>query len=146
MGHQQPNLTFTWEIGSAINPTAPLTTQALHPPPGNTTSEQRYIRGKYMLEALNDPTSHLNGIIKINSALPIVPIGMVGQIIDGQPITSATQYTATYNLSEQVLFIRYQYEDVFTQYHLDFKSLNDGRNYILDATCQSCRRRDRRLC
>lgn len=105
-----------------------------HPLPGNTTSEQRYIRGKYMLEALNDPTSHLNGIIKINSALPIVPIGMVGQVIDGQPITSATQYTATYNLSEQVLFIRYQYEDVFTQYHLDFKSLNDGRNYILDAT------------
>ena len=115
-------------------PNSPADYTGAHPLPGNTTSEQRYIRGKYMLEALNDPTSHMNGIIKINSALPVVPIGMVGKVIDGQPMTSATQYTATYNLSEQVLFIRYQYEDVFTQYHVDFKALNDGRNYVLDAT------------
>jgi len=105
-----------------------------HPLPGNTTSEQRYIRGKYMLAALAEPTSHMNGIVKINSALPIVPTGMVGQVINGRAITSATQYTATYNLSEQILFIRYQYGDVFTQYHVDFKSLNDGGNYVLDAT------------
>ncbi|MFK7729991.1 MAG: linear amide C-N hydrolase [Pseudomonadales bacterium] len=120
-----------WE---QLKPSKPSEFVGSFPIPGNTSSADRFIRGKYMLEALPQPSSHINGILKVNSALPVVPVSIVGRVVDGQAFTSATQYTATYNLGEQVLYIRYQYEDVFTQYHVNFKTLNDGKNYLLDAT------------
>ncbi len=120
-----------WE---KVKPADPSMYVGSFPIPGNTSSEHRFIRGKYMLEALPQPNSHINGILRINSALPVVPVSIVGRVVGGRPITSATQYTATYNLTEQVLYIRYQYEETFTQYHVDFKRLNDGKNYLLDAT------------
>ncbi|MCP3675156.1 MAG: linear amide C-N hydrolase [Gammaproteobacteria bacterium] len=106
----------------------------LFPLPGNTSSQHRYIRGKYMLEAMPLPTSYINGILKINSALPTVAVSIVGGMYKGKPYTTATQYTVAYNLDEKIMHIRYQYGDTFTQYKADFKQLDDGKNYVLDAT------------
>ena len=107
------------------------------PLPGNTSSEDRFIRAKYMLEALPQPSSYINGLLKVHSALPIVPVSIVGKIVDGKPVRSATQYSTAYNLTQKVLYLRYQYGDTFTQYHVDFNKLNNGKNYHLDAAIPS---------
>lgn len=107
------------------------------PLPGNRSSQDRYIRGKYIVEALPLPSSYINGILSINSALPTSPVSCELKIIDGKPITKATsttQYSAIYNLDEKIMHIRYQYGDTFTQFKVNFNKLNDGKNYVLDIT------------
>lgn len=120
-----------WEKAKPENKTEVI---GSFPLPGNTSSQHRYIRGKYMLEAMPLPTSYINGILKINSALPTVPVSITGGIVNGKTYSTATQYTTAYNLDEKIIHIRYQYGDTFTQFKADFNKLNNGKNYILDAT------------
>jgi len=45
----------------------------------------------------------------------------------------ATIYGLVYNLDQKVMNVRYQYDDSYTQYSVDFNKLNDGHNYTIKA-------------
>ncbi|GAB3518682.1 linear amide C-N hydrolase [Photobacterium alginatilyticum] len=104
--------------------------------PGNVASEQRFIWNKYMLEQLEEPTSYLNGLAKINSSTYHVPLDAANREIDGVMTSYATQYSLAYNLDQKIMHVRYQFGDVYTQYAVDFNKLNNGKNYTLKADSQ----------
>ncbi len=91
--------------------------------PGGYTGNQRFIRAKYHMENLSVPTSLTNGIVQLNSAIPVVPQ------LKGK---SKTQYTISYNLNDKVIYLRYQFKDYFNQFYFNFNNLNDGNFYTLD--------------
>ncbi|WP_194165823.1 linear amide C-N hydrolase [Shewanella sp. YLB-07] len=104
------------------------------PLPGNAESSQRFVRGKYMLEALPTPTSYINAILTLESALPSSAINIPYKHKKGKMIKTASQYSITYGLNQKIIYFQYRYQNSFTLFSTDFNKLNDGKNYTLDAT------------
>lgn len=101
--------------------------------PGNVISSQRFIWNSYMSEQLKEPTSYTNGLAKLDSVTYKVPNDAANRVVDGEMTGYDTQYTLTYNLDQQILNVRYQYQDTYTHYFVNFEELNDGENYTLQA-------------
>ena len=53
--------------------------------------------------------------------------------VNGEMRGYATIYGSVYNLVQKVMNVRYQYNDSYTQYSVDFNKLNDGHNYKIKA-------------
>lgn len=104
---------------------------------GNVASDQRFVWNKYMLSQLTEPSSHANGLAKINSATYHVPLDAANRLQNGEMTTYATQYSLAYNLKQKDLHVRYQYGDTYTHYFVEFDKLNDGKNYVLDASADN---------
>lgn len=108
-----------------------------YPLDGNVGAAERFVWNKYMLAQLQEPSSLINGLAKLDSSTYKVPLDAANRLIDGKMTGYATQYTLTYNLAQKELNMRYQYGEVYTQFKVDFNKLNDGKNYTLKADEQS---------
>ena len=103
------------------------------PVPGNVASDQRFIRNNYMLEQLKQPTSVINGILKLESTAYKVPYDAAYERVGGKVHAYPTEYVISYNLNEKRLYLRYQANDAYTHFMVDFEKLNNGKNWILEA-------------
>lgn len=62
-----------------------------------------------------------------------IPLGAANRPVNGEMRGYATIYGSVYNLGQKVMNVRYQYDDSYTQYSVDFNKLNDGHNYTIKA-------------
>ncbi|UTZ29760.1 penicillin acylase [Vibrio campbellii] len=60
-------------------------------------------------------------------------MGAANRTDNGEMRGYATIYGLVYNLDQKVMNVRYQYDDSYTQYSVDFNKLNDGHNYTIKA-------------
>lgn len=142
-GTQYDVLTNSPEFNEHLNnwdakkPTQQTQFSSDYPLDGNVGAAERFVWNKYMLSQLQEPSSIINGLAKIDSSTYKVPLDAANRLIGGEMTGYATQYTLTYNLEQKELNMRYQYGDVYTQFKVDFNKLNDGKNYTLKADEQS---------
>ncbi|MGI9275302.1 MAG: linear amide C-N hydrolase [Endozoicomonas sp.] len=101
--------------------------------PGNVSSDQRFIWNQYMRQQLTEPTSYTNGLAKTDSAMYKVPMDAANREVNGQMAGYATIYSLAYNLDQKTMQVRYQFEDTYTHYYVDFEELNNGKNYSIAA-------------
>ncbi|OAN11335.1 choloylglycine hydrolase [Photobacterium jeanii] len=102
--------------------------------PGNIMSSQRFVWNKYMKSQLKEPSSYVNGIAKLDSATYKIPMDAANRPdANGVMRGYATLYSVGYNLDEKVLQVRYQYDDSYTHYFVDFNKVNNGKTYSLQA-------------
>lgn len=128
-----PTYDLQLEHWERVRPKPSDSVDGTYPVPGNVYSDQRFVRNSYMLEQLRPPTSFVNGILKLESTVYKIPHDAANRPIDGVMAPFATEYSATYNLNQKRLFIRYQYGDAYTHYFVDFDELNNGKNWVLEA-------------
>ena len=62
-----------------------------------------------------------------------IPLDAEKRPVNGEMRGYATIYGSVYNLGQKVMNVRYQYNDSYTQYSVDFNKLNDGHNYTIKA-------------
>lgn len=142
-GEQYNVLTNSPEFSEHLNnwddkkPTQQSQFSSQYPLDGNVGPAERFVWNKYMLAQLQEPSSIINGLAKIDSSTYKVPLDAANRIVDGKMTGYATQYTLTYNLEQKELNMRYQYGDVYTQFKVDFNKLNDGKNYTLKVDEQT---------
>lgn len=142
-GKQYDVLTNSPEFNEHLNnwdtkkPTKQTQYASDYPLDGNVGPAERFVWNKYMLAQLQEPSSIINGLAKIDSSTYKVPLDAANRLVDGKMTGYATQYTLTYNLEQKELNMRYQYGDVYTQFKVDFNKLNDGKNYTLKADEQT---------
>ncbi|GAM66605.1 choloylglycine hydrolase family [Vibrio sp. JCM 19236] len=102
--------------------------------PGNIISSQRFVWNKYMKSQLTEPSSYTNGIAKLDSTTYKIPLDAANRPdAEGNMRGYATLYSLGYNLDQKVLQVRYQYQDSYTHFMVDFNKVNDGKNYSLKA-------------
>ena len=104
-----------------------------YPIPGNINSAQRFVWNSYMKDQLKEPSSYTNGIAKLDSVTYKIPLDAANRPVNGEMRGYATIYGLVYNLDQKVMNVRYQYDDSYTQYSVDFNKLNDGHNYTIKA-------------
>jgi penicillin V acylase-like amidase (Ntn superfamily) len=142
-GEQYNVLTNSPEFSEHLNnwdakkPTQQSQFSSQYPLDGNVGPAERFVWNKYMLAQLQEPSSIINGLAKIDSSTYKVPLDAANRITDGKMTGYATQYTLTYNLEQKELNMRYQYGDVYTQFKVNFNKLNDGKNYTLKVDEQT---------
>lgn len=78
---------------------------------GNTNPEDRFIHASYYVSHLKEPTSILNGIMKLDGVPFKVPHDAPNRMVDGVMTGYATEYTLTEHLQSGTTMIRYQFGD-----------------------------------
>ncbi|SMY15009.1 linear amide C-N hydrolase [Photobacterium aquimaris] len=97
---------------------------------GNTNPEDRFIHTTYFSKHLQQPTSVINGILKLDSTMFRIPHDAPNRPINGKMAGYATEYSVNTHLQSGQTFIRYQWGDTYTQFNYDVKAIQQSQKLI----------------
>ncbi|MFA0566877.1 linear amide C-N hydrolase [Vibrio gallaecicus] len=97
---------------------------------GNANPEDRFIHSTYFLGHLKEPTSIMNGLIKLDSTTYKIPHDAPNVPIDGVMAGYATEYAVNYHLQSGETLIRYQWGDDYTQLQYNIQEIQKSGKSI----------------
>ncbi|MCG3864644.1 MULTISPECIES: linear amide C-N hydrolase [unclassified Photobacterium] len=97
---------------------------------GNTNPEDRFIHATYFSEHLKEPTSIINGILKLESTMFRIPHDAPNRPINGKMAGYATEYSVNRHLQSGETFVRYQWGDVFSQFKYNTQEIQKSGKMI----------------
>ncbi|WP_295895441.1 linear amide C-N hydrolase [uncultured Vibrio sp.] len=96
---------------------------------GNANPEDRFIHASYFSSHLKQPTSIINGMVKLDSASYKIPQDAPNSAINGVMAGYATEFSVNYHLQSGETLLRYQWGDDFTQLQYNMKEIQEsGKN------------------
>ncbi|MGF1681354.1 linear amide C-N hydrolase [Photobacterium minamisatsumaniensis] len=100
---------------------------------GNANPEDRFIHSSYFYGHLTEPTSVINGMVKLDSITFKIPHDAPNRPVNGEMAGYATEYNVNYHLQSGETLLRYQWGDDFTQLQYNVKAIqNSGKNIEFD--------------
>ncbi|WP_413111552.1 linear amide C-N hydrolase [Thaumasiovibrio sp. DFM-14] len=93
---------------------------------GNTNPEDRFIHATYFFGHLQEPTSIINGMVKLDSTTYKIPQDAPNMPINGVMAGYATEYSVNYHLQSGETMLRYQMNDDYTQLHYNVKAIQEA--------------------
>ncbi|WP_159651170.1 linear amide C-N hydrolase [Vibrio atypicus] len=97
---------------------------------GNANPEDRFIHSTYYLGHLTEPTSVINGMLKLDSITYKIPHDAPNMPIDGVMAGYATEYAVNYHLQSGETLIRYQWGDDYTQLQYNMQEIQASEKSI----------------
>ncbi|WP_318476823.1 linear amide C-N hydrolase [Photobacterium leiognathi] len=97
---------------------------------GNTNPEDRFIHATYFSKHLTEPSSIINGIVKLDSTMFRIPHDAPNRSINGTMAGYATEYSVNRHLQSGETFIRYQWGDVYTQFKYNTQQIQQSNKLI----------------
>ncbi|MEC6906268.1 linear amide C-N hydrolase [Photobacterium piscicola] len=97
---------------------------------GNTNPEDRFVHATYFSKHLKQPTSIINGILKLDSTVFRIPHDAPNRPVNGKMAGYATEYTINTHLQSGQTFIRYQWGNIYTQFNYDVKVIQQSQKLI----------------
>ncbi|WP_413112926.1 linear amide C-N hydrolase [Thaumasiovibrio sp. DFM-14] len=102
---------------------------------GNINPEDRFIHASYYASHLKEPSSVMNGIMKLDGVPMKVPHDAPNRRVNGVMTGYATEYSITEHLQSGETMIRYQWGDNPTQLHYNAKEIQaSGKNITFNLT------------
>ncbi|SKC32063.1 Penicillin acylase precursor [Photobacterium piscicola] len=97
---------------------------------GNTNPEDRFVHATYFSKHLKQPTSIINGILKLDSTVFRIPHDAPNRPVNGKMAGYATEYTINTHLQSGQTFIRYQWGNIYAQFNYDVKAIQQSQKLI----------------
>ncbi|GGK47065.1 MULTISPECIES: linear amide C-N hydrolase [Aliivibrio] len=97
---------------------------------GNTNPEDRFIHATYFSGHLNEPTSVINGILKLDSTSFKIPHDAPNKMINGKMAGYATEYSVNRHLDSGETVVRYQWGDAFNQVQYNVKEIQQSGKFV----------------
>ena len=97
---------------------------------GNANPEDRFIHSSYYMGHLTEPSSVINGMVKLDAATYKIPHDAPNVPIDGVMAGYATEYALNYHLQSGETLMRYQWGDDYTQLQYNIKSIQESGKHI----------------
>ncbi|MDF2154629.1 linear amide C-N hydrolase [Vibrio sp. CAU 1672] len=92
---------------------------------GNTNPEDRFIHASYFFGHLKEPTSVMNGMLKLDSTTYKIPQDAPNMPINGTMAGYATEYSVNYHLQSGETLMRYQMDDHYTQLQYNMRAIQE---------------------
>lgn len=90
---------------------------------GNANPEDRFIHTTYFSKHLKEPSSVMNGIVKLDSTMFRIPHDAPNRPINGKMAGYATEYAVNRHLQSGETVVRYQWGDVYSQFQYNTKAI-----------------------
>ncbi|WP_104400785.1 linear amide C-N hydrolase [Vibrio penaeicida] len=90
---------------------------------GNTNPEDRFIHATYFSGHLTEPSSIINGMLKLDSTSFKIPHDAPNREIDGVMAGYATEYSVNRHLQSGETLVRYQWGESFNQVQYNVKEI-----------------------
>ncbi|UJF16880.1 linear amide C-N hydrolase [Vibrio sp. SS-MA-C1-2] len=90
---------------------------------GNINPEDRFIHASYFTQHLTEPTSIINGMVKLDSVTYKIPHDAPNRPINGEMAGYATEFSVNYHLQSGETLMRYQWGDNWTQLQFNIKEI-----------------------
>ncbi|PMG52529.1 linear amide C-N hydrolase [Vibrio splendidus] len=97
---------------------------------GNANPEDRFVHSSYYMEHLTEPSSVINGMVKLDSLTYKIPHDAPIAPIDGVMSGYATEYAVNYHLQSGETLLRYQWGDDFTQLQYNMRDIQESGKAI----------------
>ncbi|KJG18656.1 linear amide C-N hydrolase [Photobacterium angustum] len=97
---------------------------------GNTNPEDRFVHATYFSEHLKEPTSIINGILKLESTMFRIPHDAPNRPINGKMAGYATEYSVNRHLQSGETYVRYQWGDIFSQFKYNTQDIQKSGKMI----------------
>lgn len=97
---------------------------------GNANPEDRFIHSSYYMGHLTEPSSIINGMLKLDSVTYKIPHDAPNVPIDGVMAGYATEYAVNYHLQSGETLMRYQWGDDYTQLQYNMKEIQASGKQI----------------
>ncbi len=111
---------------------------------GNTNSRDRFLHAQYFFQQLAEPSSLINGMMKLSTVAYRVPHDAAYEQVDGSMSGYATEWMLTQSLTTGDTIIEYNFGESWTHYKVNMyelihsgKTINipmDDASYTLDLT------------
>ena len=96
----------------------------------NANPEDRFIHATYFSQHLKEPSSIVNGMLKLDSTVFRIPHDAPNRLINGIMSGYATEYTINRHLQSGETFVRYQWGDSFNQIQYNVKEIQSANKSI----------------
>lgn len=90
---------------------------------GNINPEDRFVHASYYASHLKEPSSVMNGIMKLDGVVFKVPHDAPNRLVNGVMTGFATEYSITEHLQSGTTMIRYQWGDQPAQFTYNVKQI-----------------------
>ncbi|GAA4879464.1 linear amide C-N hydrolase [Ferrimonas pelagia] len=97
---------------------------------GNINPEDRFIHASYYVSHLSEPSSVMNGLIKLNGVPVIVPHDAPNRVVNGVMTGYASEYNVTEHLQSGQTLFNYQWGDVISQLHYNVNKIRESGKQV----------------